>query len=953
MADKYFTGYYSGDTYHRIYLELHVYTTATDLSHLKTTERADLYMVVNDASSQWWNGYGSEAYVSVNSNAKTANVTFDARTTGAKWLIQSWDTEVTHNSDGTKQISVSAHHYSDVGLGNASISGTYDCDTLTVEPTFTTNPSVTYKTETAITVDRGATNINSNFYWSLNNSTWTKFTGTTATITGLSASTSYTIYVQARNANNESYKTTKTLSVTTRALPTQSLSSKTENRITMNWSLDSVALYVWYSIDNGANWVAVGNVYSASGSYTITGLNPNTTYNIRTKLKRNATQTTSYSSNLAVKTYAAPTQSLNSKTETSIKMNWNVDSTADYIWYSIDNGTNWVAVGSVNATSGNYNITGLSANTTYNIKTRVRRSSTQTTYDTTALSVKTYAQPTQSFASKTETTVSLNWSIDSEANHLYYSTDNGANWEDAGAISGTSGTYTITGLDENTFYTLRLKLHRVSTDSDVITSTPSTITTYGFPYCTESPDFTISNEGVTLKFYNPLNRTFTFNIIGNGTQLAYAWTQSGGTSHLIFDSLETQNQLYATIPNQQSGTYQVKVTYGTSVKTSNFGNTFQIRGDEKPTFTDFEYEDADSRTSTLTGDNQVIVNLWSNPKLIVSTSNKAVGNKSASIVKYRFTVGTISREKAYSSSAEVSEEFNNITAKNLSVTAIDSRGLETTVTKILDSSHYIEYQNSKFTKVEIERENGVGTTVLFNLIGTYWNGNFGEVSNVAGVYYRYKAVGGTFSNNIQISNKFTIADGNITSSSGAFLPTDNTGVTPTTFTVGTEYIIEFLLTDQVAGQAWQTIQVELGSGIPCTDKVKNSSGTYNVGINQLADADYALAITGGLQVDNEKVVPTFKYHNSATGSSSITLPTNYTELLAILIVDSNSNICFSNYIPKAELTTTRGYNGGYYGGASTNCRYRITVSSTTASINAVSLNGTSVINNSVLKIYYK
>lgn len=85
-------------------------------------------------------------------------------------------------------------------------------------------------------------------------------------------------------------------------------------------------------------------------------------------------------------------QSLNSKTENKITMNWTSDSTIDYVWYNI-NDTGWVTAGSVDATSGSYNITNLTANTSYNIKTRVRRKDSQLTSDSSELNVVTYDYP--------------------------------------------------------------------------------------------------------------------------------------------------------------------------------------------------------------------------------------------------------------------------------------------------------------------------------------------------------------------------------------------------------------------------------------------------------------------------------------------------------------------------------------------------------------------------------
>jgi len=91
--------------------------------------------------------------------------------------------------------------------------------------------------------------------------------------------------------------------------------------------------------------------------------------------------------------YANPTQSVYSKTETSITMKWSADAVVDYIWYSKNNGSTWTGIDVADGTSGTYTITGLTANTAYNIKTRVRRRDSQLTKDTTALSVSTYAYP--------------------------------------------------------------------------------------------------------------------------------------------------------------------------------------------------------------------------------------------------------------------------------------------------------------------------------------------------------------------------------------------------------------------------------------------------------------------------------------------------------------------------------------------------------------------------------
>lgn len=91
--------------------------------------------------------------------------------------------------------------------------------------------------------------------------------------------------------------------------------------------------------------------------------------------------------------YATVTQTLVSKTETSVNYTWTSDSTIDYIWVSINDGSTWKGYDIADVKSSTLSLSSLSANTTYKIKTRVRRKDSQLTTDSTALSVTTYNYP--------------------------------------------------------------------------------------------------------------------------------------------------------------------------------------------------------------------------------------------------------------------------------------------------------------------------------------------------------------------------------------------------------------------------------------------------------------------------------------------------------------------------------------------------------------------------------
>ncbi len=143
--------------------------------------------------------------------------------------------------------------------------------------------------------------------------------------------------------------------------------------------------------------------------------------------------------------YATSNQSLSSKTETSLTISWSSDNTCDYIWYSTNNGTNWTAVGSVNATSGSYTISGLTANTSYNVKTRVRRKDSQLTTDSSSATWTTYAYPSISSVGTTNLIIGNQQTLT-----LYNPLSRTVTVYMKNGSSGTSGTQIYSGTSSTT-----------------------------------------------------------------------------------------------------------------------------------------------------------------------------------------------------------------------------------------------------------------------------------------------------------------------------------------------------------------------------------------------------------------------------------------------------------------------------------------------------------------------
>lgn len=340
-------------------------------------------------------------------------------------------------------------------------------------------------------------------------------------------------------------------------------------------------------------------------------------------------------------------------------------------------------------------------------------------------------------SSITETSAVVSWSTSDPRSGTYYSLDGGTNWIGSAtdgeslASDGKSGSFNIKNLSANTTYNIKIKIKR--TDSGLWTeSNTKSFTTYNYPYCNDSPNFTIGNA-LTLKFYNPLGRSITVNgYSANGTKIFNGSTT--GTSLTGFnDSGSVANQ-YASIPNAKSGTYKVEVVYGSSTKTRNNGNTYSIKGTETPTVGSITYEDTNTTITAITGNNQHIVQNQSNLKV---SYTKATGKNSASISKYSFTLNGVTKT---STSAGGTVDFGKVNSANnliLTMVVTDSRGLTSSATKTI-------------TMLEHSNPNAI---VTLNRLNNYEDETYltvdGSISSVNGkntmsIKYRYKVSGGSY-----------------------------------------------------------------------------------------------------------------------------------------------------------------------------------------------------------------
>ncbi len=415
-----------------------------------------------------------------------------------------------------------------------------------------------------------------------------------------------------------------------------------------------------------------------------------------------------------------------------------------------------------------------------------------------------YATSVQSLKSKTETSITMNWSSDSTIDYIWYSKDNGSNWTGINVTDGKSGSYSISSLSANTTYKIKTRVRRKDSQLTTDSSTLS-VTTYNYPYVksVDTTNLTIGNSQ-KLTLYNPLSRTVTVRMNkdkASGTQL-----YSGSTSGTSITFIPEDDTLYETIPSATSGKCVYSVIYSSSTKSTTGSYTYKVKGTETPTFSNYTYADSKDESVELTGDPQIIINGYNKLTVTIPVSDKAIANNKATMSKYRLVCGNQSTEENYSETDDVVLSLNNITNITFMVYAIDSRGLSTPIINSISEENWKNYSNITITSASVGRVGDVGTDTILTFEGSIWNNTFGNQANeIVSCQYKYKKTNESeYSDLIDITptreeDMFT------------FNSTIKGDLEANGFNASNSFNIQIIVTDKISSA---TYNVLLGAGTP-------------------------------------------------------------------------------------------------------------------------------------------
>lgn len=290
--------------------------------------------------------------------------------------------------------------------------------------------------------------------------------------------------------------------------------------------------------------------------------------------------------------------------------------------------------------------------------------------------------PILMLASTTETGATINWATSAPIDYLWYKIDSQA-WTANGAITGRSGSFTLTGLYADTMYSVKIKVRAAESQAES-ESEPLGVKTNAYPHATNMPDFLIGSS-VAISLYNPLGRSVVVKMLDrNGTQVGSISTS--GTAVSGFNGATTTAALYASIPNQHDGTYSIRVTYAGQNQTRTGGKYIVHNNVNRPTLDTPTYMDT-SLATLVTDDDQIIVQNKSTAKITVTglgaQNGASVASVSAAIPGQTITL-TISGTSAEGTFAAT----NSATNVSCVVTVTDSRGVTNSKTITLTVAAY-------------------------------------------------------------------------------------------------------------------------------------------------------------------------------------------------------------------------------------------------------------------------
>ena len=602
-------------------------------------------------------------------------------------------------------------------------------------------------------------------------------------------------YIRVQYSVSQNAKTNKS-TVTIQSVQFQSIEGRTATWTCygyVDFSNGSRITYNGQSIyTNGTSWVDIGSFSAFSfevshnssgvGSFSIT-LNAYTprSYNDFNVFHPSGgsynceySGGTSLSVSLPTIDRNAPTVSLTAAAASTTSVDITITSSVNaYAWsYQVDGGS-WNLISSEVLTSKSYTITGLTTGT-HTIRARAQKYSNDVLGYSSTLSVDlTLPTVTLSLTDITKNSIKINGSANVSCDIWQYrskvSGGSYGSWTTIVGGSGTSATFTLASLSPGTEYTIQIRARKAA-NKLYGSSSEQTVATLGGTLLNSITDFALDpalpsvTMNITVQGSGFYHRLYIYD--ENETQLRIinfttAWTTTGTYNYNWTMPSQSRAAMLATFPNAKTCKFKGQLkTYTDSGYTDLVGSSvmreFTCSTSEavsKPTFTTFTYADTETETTDITGNDQVLIQSYSD---LVVTLTAGTANNGATISGYSLSIGDISL--SFTGTTIDAGAVGSSGQLTLTVTCTDSRGYSTSVSTPVT---VLPYLKPRFNTYQLRRRNEIGTLVQLSFTGAVSSliVNNVEKNSVVQVKFKYKKTSEAESayQTVDLTNDLTIS----------------------------------------------------------------------------------------------------------------------------------------------------------------------------------------------------
>lgn len=507
--------------------------------------------------------------------------------------------------------------------------------------------------------------------------------------------------------------------------------------------------------------------------------------------------------------------------------------------YSLDGGSSWTNFSTTNGTSASKTLTGLTSKNYTSIKIRAKRTDNAVTGTSGSVSAD-ITLPTISFTTSniTANSVYINAKSSVTADIWQYSINNGSSWTQFPTTAGTTATKTITGLSPNNTYQIKVRARKKS-NGLYGTSAATSVKTLGASVLNSADKLVVDVTSPSFNInWTVYDKSYTHSLaIKNGSTTILTITGLTGSTGTNNKTISLTSAQRTTVLNAMASKSSLSATYvlTTYSGSTQIGSTSQTTGSittsEKtsaPTFTTFTYADSNSTTVNVTGSGQLFVQSKSLLQIICTA---ATAKNGASISKYIASIGEKSiQSTATTFSFGIIPDSGNLT---LTVSAVDSRGYETSVSKTIT---VIDYEAINFDSYAIRRENNVDDTIQLEFSGKMSPITVGSTDKNGFVTAKYRT---KLSTDTSWSSYTTMTG--VTSDSSAFeFDSDNWISLPSS----DAYYVQLYVSDKLS---YKTVTLYVNKGQPLV-----SFREQKVGINT-NEPQFALDVNGDIAMNGYRV----------------------------------------------------------------------------------------------------